>query len=101
LSAIYLIRHGQAGTREAYDSLSELGREQARLLGEYFFSQKLTFHSVISGSLNRQRQSAEEVSKVYPDFPAINVDPNWDEFDLTRVYREIAPQLAEQDSEFA
>jgi len=39
LSTVYLVRHGQAGTREAYDSLSELGQRQARLLGEHFISQ--------------------------------------------------------------
>lgn len=101
MSTIYLIRHGQAGTREAYDSLSELGRQQARLLGEYFLSQNLTFHVAISGSLNRQHQTAAEVAKACPNLPTINVDANWDEFDLTRVYREIAPQLAEEDPEFA
>ena len=36
MSRIYLVRHGQAGTRKAYDSLSELGKRQSRLLGEYF-----------------------------------------------------------------
>ena len=34
MSLIYLIRHAQAGSRDNYDVLSELGHEQARLLGE-------------------------------------------------------------------
>jgi len=33
-------------------------------------------------------------------FPAASVDPAWDEFDLSRVYREIAPRLSAEDSEF-
>lgn len=95
MSTIYLVRHGQAGTRQDYDKLSDLGKTQARLLAEYFAAQKLVFDVVISGSLNRQRQTAEAVSPQYV------VDPNWDEFDLTRVYREIAPQLCADDAEFA
>jgi broad specificity phosphatase PhoE len=101
LSIIYLIRHGQAGTRESYDSLSNLGCTQAHLLGEYFSSQKLTFHTAISGSLHRQRQTADAVAETCPNFPAIITDSNWNEFDLTRVYREIAPQLSAEDAEFA
>ena len=33
LSRVYLVRHGQAGTRKAYDSLSDLGRRQAQTAG--------------------------------------------------------------------
>jgi broad specificity phosphatase PhoE len=43
LSAVYLIRHGQAGLRHNYDTLSDLGHTQARLLGEYLAAQKITF----------------------------------------------------------
>jgi len=105
LSTVYLIRHGQAGTRDYYDSLSDLGRTQGRLLGEYFLLQKLAFDLVITGSLNRQRQTAEAVAQAYntanAPFPNVTPDASWDEFDLTRVYREIAPQLCAEDAEFA
>jgi broad specificity phosphatase PhoE len=97
-----LVRHGQAGTREHYDCLSELGQTQARLLGEYFASQKLTFDTAICGALNRQRQTAQAVAQAAaPNFPAITIDENWNEFDLTRLYREIAPQICAEDAEFA
>ena len=43
MSVLYLIRHGQAGTREHYDTLSELGRAQARLLGEHLAAQGVRF----------------------------------------------------------
>lgn len=105
MSTVYLVRHGQAGTRDFYDSLSELGREQARLLGEYFLSQRLEFQRVISGGLQRQRQTADAVAQAYANagaaFPSIEINTGWDEFDLTRVYREIAPQLCREDAEFA
>ena len=58
LSRVYLVRHGQAGTRKAYDSLSELGRRQARLLGEYFVSEKIQFAAAYSGALVRQQETA-------------------------------------------
>ena len=104
LSNIYLVRHGQAGTRDSYDSLSELGRRQTRLLGEYFVSQGIEFASASAGAMSRQRQTADEVSRAYGDaglrFPEIVVEGGWDEFDLHRVYSEIAPRLCEEDSEF-
>lgn len=55
MSKIYLIRHGQAGTRDHYDLLSNLGRRQSRLLGEYFAAQGVKFAAAYSGELSRQR----------------------------------------------
>ncbi|MGB6941782.1 MAG: histidine phosphatase family protein [Bryobacteraceae bacterium] len=104
MSRVYLVRHGQAGTREAYDSLSELGRRQARLLGEYFLSEGIQFAAAYSGALFRQRETACEVSGVYREagvsFPEIVREPGWDEFDLTHVYRALAPRLCAEDPEF-
>jgi broad specificity phosphatase PhoE len=104
LSTIYLVRHGQAGTRDAYDSLSELGKRQARLLGEHFVSQGIQFAAVYTGALSRQQQTAAEIGAAFGDagtpFPAVGIDTGWDEFDLGRVYREIAPRLSAEDSEF-
>ena len=104
MSNVYLVRHGQAGTRDAYDSLSELGKRQARLLGEYFVSRGIQFSSACTGELLRQQQTAKEINAAYVDagihFPAVSVDPSWNEFDLGQVYREIAPQLGAEDSEF-
>jgi broad specificity phosphatase PhoE len=79
LSNVYLIRHGQAGTRDNYDTLSELGREQSRRLGEHFVS------------LRRQQETAVEVRCVYlrrgSHFPEVDVRSQWNEFDLDHVYR--------------
>jgi broad specificity phosphatase PhoE len=104
LSIVYLVRHGQAGTRDAYDSLSELGRRQSRLLGEYFLSQGIEFTAAYSGAMLRQQQTAAEVSMAYAKaaipFPEIVIDKQWNEFDLADVYREIAPLLSEADPDF-
>ena len=104
MSTIYLVRHGQAGTRDAYDSLSELGTRQARLLGEHFVSQGIRFASAYVGALMRQQMTAAQIGAAYADagvsFPSATVDPGWDEFDLGRMYREVAPRLVAEDSEF-
>ena len=104
LSNVYLVRHGQAGTRDDYDSLSTLGRHQARLLGEYFVEQKIEFTAAYCGTMLRQQQTASEVSTVFTEagkaFPETVIDERWDEFDLARVYRELAPLLCETDAEF-
>jgi broad specificity phosphatase PhoE len=104
LSTVYLVRHGQAGTRDAYDSLSDLGERQARLLGEHLISQGIRFTSAYAGALTRQQQTAGQIRAAYADagvrFPTIQIDSGWDEFDLGRVYREIAPLLAAEDPEF-
>jgi broad specificity phosphatase PhoE len=104
LSSLYLIRHGQAGLRHEYDTLSELGRTQARLLGEYLVSQKVQFTAVYSGALARQRETAREVLSAFEKSdvgaPEIVVDPAWNEFDLDGVYQAIAPRLAADDPEF-
>jgi broad specificity phosphatase PhoE len=96
LSVLYLVRHGQAGTRERYDSLSDLGREQARLLGEHFRAQNIEFEAVYSGSLSRQRATAAAA------LPGVNVavDAGWNEFDLAQVYSGYAPHLSADDADF-
>jgi broad specificity phosphatase PhoE len=104
LSSIYLIRHGQAGPRNRYDTLSELGCTQARLLGEYFVSQKMTFQAMVAGALARQQRTAAAVRRAYLDAgapaPEIVTDPGWNEFDLEAVYGELAPLLSEADPQF-
>ena len=104
MSSVYLVRHGQAGTRDSYDSLSELGRRQSRLLGEYFLSQGFEFAAAYTGAMLRQQQTAAEVSTAYNaagvPFPEIIVDNDWNEFDLAQVYREIGALLCEEDPEF-
>jgi broad specificity phosphatase PhoE len=104
LSLLYLMRHGQAGLRHQYDTLSDLGRTQARLLGEYLAAQKVQFSAVYSGALKRQRETAHEAVSAFERagiaVPEVQVDANWNEFDLDGVYRAIAPRLADDDPVF-
>ena len=104
MSSLYLIRHGQAGTRGHYDALSDLGRRQAYLLGQQLAAQKVPFKAFIAGCLNRQRQTAEEVWRAYHEagvaVPDIVSEPTWNEFDMTAVFSEFAPLLSEADPRF-
>jgi broad specificity phosphatase PhoE len=104
LSDIYLVRHGQAGTREAYDRLSELGRNQAQLLGRYFAAEGIHFSHACSGTMQRQRETGAEVAAAYSasqlSFPIIEPEERWNEFDLDHIYRELAPVLCAEDAEF-
>jgi broad specificity phosphatase PhoE len=74
------------------------------LLGEYFLKQGIEFTAAYAGSMQRQQQTAAEVSAAYANaavpFPDITTDNHWNEFDLTDVYREIGPLLSEEDAEF-
>ncbi len=104
MSNVYFVRHGQAGTRDSYDSLSELGRRQARLLGLYFVAQGVEFAAAYAGRLSRQQQTASEVSAAFGEagraFPELTIEPGWDEFDFHHIYDELAPLMCEDDEEF-
>jgi len=75
-----LIRHGQAQTgaktEATYDQLSALGQQQAGWLGE-FIRASHGFDHVISGSLNRQVQTAQGLGLSAPH----TVDPRLNEMD--------------------
>lgn len=96
MSRLYLIRHGQAGLRDHYDTLSDLGRRQAEQLGTWMKAEGIAPDRVIAGNLNRQIQTA---SHALPGL-AIDIEPRLAEFDLDEVYRELAPVLSEIDPEF-
>lgn len=104
MSSLYLIRHGQAGLRHDYDTLSDLGRAQARLLGGHLAAQQVRFTAVYSGALKRQSETAHEVlsamSAAGAATPDIQIDAHWNEFDLDAVYQAITPRLTAEDPEF-
>jgi broad specificity phosphatase PhoE len=101
---IYLIRHAQAGSRDNYDVLSELGRQQARLLGEHLTEQGIELRAVYAGGMQRQRHTAEIACEVMADrgvnVPDVTTDERWNEFSLISVYRAIARRMIEESPEF-
>ena len=59
---LYLVRHAQPDFAGNYDSVTGLGLEQSRWLGEHFASRGLKFVRAISGSLQRQRSTLEAMA---------------------------------------
>ena len=101
---ITLIRHGQAGSRLAYDDLSEVGRTQARALGAWFAERGHRFDAVVTGGLTRQQRTAEEMLCAMRErgaaLPPVSVDTRWDEFDLDAVYAGVGSLLSAEDEQF-
>jgi broad specificity phosphatase PhoE len=101
---IYLIRHAQAGSRDNYDVLSELGQEQARRLGEHLSEQGIELEAVYAGGMQRQRHTAEIACEVMASrgvkAPDLTIDESWNEFSLISVYRAIAQRMIEESPEF-
>ena len=59
MSALYLVRHGQASFGEDdYDRLSEIGHRQSRVLGAALRSRLASVHLVATGSLRRHKETA-------------------------------------------
>lgn len=102
MSTIYLIRHGQAGTREHYDVLSELGREQARLLGLHLAEREVRFDAIYAGGLARQQETARLATEPVAGVGGgIVTDARWNEFILKDVYQWMAPRLMRESPTFA
>jgi broad specificity phosphatase PhoE len=106
MSSLVLVRHGQASfLADDYDQLSEVGRAQARLLGECWVRRGLAFDEVYTGPRTRQRQTAELVGGAYlragAPWPEPVVLPDLDEYDLHGLMSRLAPELARQDPAFA
>lgn len=104
MTEIILVRHGQAmshATDEAgYDRLSELGVRQAEWLGAHLRDTNPHFDRVITGTLNRQRGTAEAMG-----YGGFETDARLDElsyFALARAVEEQHGIPAPKDaSEFA
>lgn len=104
VNLLYLIRHGQAGTRNEYDRLSSLGQAQARALGAWLAREGVCFDEVWCGGLRRQQETAatvlETMAKAGLPQPEARTDQRWNEFDLDAVYESVAPRMAADDPVF-
>ncbi len=59
MKTILLARHGQASFgKDNYDELSDLGVQQAKLLGEYFAKHQRKVEQIFAGTMVRQQDSA-------------------------------------------
>jgi broad specificity phosphatase PhoE len=95
MSEIYFVRHGQASFGASnYDQLSELGHQQARLLGEYFLQRGMQFDRVLTGDMVRHRETAEGICQGL-GLPAtqFEVFPELNEFDFHAILQAYLAQF--------
>jgi broad specificity phosphatase PhoE len=82
---LYLVRHAQPDFAGHYDSVTQLGLQQAAWLGEHFAARGLHFARTISGSLARQSGTLETMLRHLPAAPLPMVDPGFNEYDAASV----------------
>jgi broad specificity phosphatase PhoE len=103
MSLIYMIRHGQASFgQDNYDHLSPLGRRQARILAEHLLRTGFSPHAVYSGTMIRQRDTAEEFLAVYrgegKHLPGNEPLAGFNEYDSDAIVAALFPAMAAEDS---
>ena len=96
MSAIYLIRHGQASFGDGdYDRLSPLGLEQSRVLGEALCGRVPKVDHVVCGGMTRHRQTAEACLLAMQLGTAWDEDTGWNEYDHEEVIERFEPRYAD------
>jgi broad specificity phosphatase PhoE len=101
MSTIYFIRHGQASATEAnYDRLSATGHHQSRLLGDHLKTLGLHFDAAVSGTLERQRDTALGVLERLTGAPGpdgLQIDPGFDESLIMNFIDRLLPDLVDKE----
>lgn len=102
MNHIHLIRHGQASFgAENYDQLSELGKEQAATIGQYFLEQNIAIDRIIHGKMWRQHETAQIIAKNANFNKPLICHEGANEFDSENLIKHYLPRLAERSSELA
>ena len=106
MSTLTLVRHGQATPfEENPDRLSNLGHNQARMLGNYWLNKKMVFDEVYTGSLTRQQQTANLIGDIYREagapWPTPEVFNEFNEYDIDAIWEKHVPELLNQSPAFA
>ena len=97
MSAIYLIRHGQASfAAQDYDDLSVLGQQQARVLGESLVARRLRPDLIICGRMRRHQQTAGACLQMMGLAARWDEDAGWDEYDHNDVLGGLDPKFRTQ-----
>jgi broad specificity phosphatase PhoE len=103
MSMIYMIRHGQASFgHENYDRLSPVGRQQARILGQFLFRTGFQPDAIYSGTMLRQKETAEEFLSIYRaggrTLSGLEQLSGFNEFDTTSIVEAMFPSMTAEDS---
>jgi broad specificity phosphatase PhoE len=102
VSVLYVIRHGQASFGGGdYDRLSDLGREQARILGSYLKEQGIFLDAAYCGTLQRQQDTAELALAEMDSAPELTVLPQINEYNSESIMEALLPGLVEDEPHLA
>lgn len=94
MATIYLVRHGQASFgAENYDQLSDLGRRQAQITGQYLKETGVRLDAAYSGDLWRQRETAQLALGQLPEPPEHRIDPRFNELDNDGQVQHLLPAV--------
>jgi broad specificity phosphatase PhoE len=82
-----------------------VGEQQARVLGSYWARAKVAFDEVYTGTLVRQRRTAEICAEAYREaggsaWPELQLVPGWNEYDADGILRRLAPAFTAQNETF-
>lgn len=92
MSVVLLVRHGQATFGlGAYDRLSDHGQLQAARVGEILVERGITVDRVVSGSLERQRDTAEAIDAAVGSVDGVQIDPRWNEYEHMPLIARVKP----------
>ncbi len=99
MGEIYLVRHGQASFGAAdYDQLSQLGIAQSRQLGAWLSASGQRFDRVVTGTLRRHRQTADECLAAQLHSCPRSEDSGLNEYDHREMLLRYDPRLAAPES---
>ena len=102
MGQVLLVRHAQAHFgSDDYDRLSDRGREQSRLLGEWLAARERRFDCAVTGSLKRHAETARACLERMP--AALRpgeqrADPGFDEYDADAVVLCRHPEFADSSA---
>ena len=90
MSVLLLVRHGQASFgKRNYDALSDVGHEQARILGAALAARGVRPTRIVTGGMRRHAETAEGILAGLDSAdlggPELVVDDGWDEFNFDHV----------------
>jgi len=97
---LYLVRHAQASFgSEEYDRLSETGHQQATWLGEYFRERNMGFDRVVSGDMQRHKQTLESMSRAMNNESILNyeISHGFNEYDFAALVEAYGTRYPEDE----
>ena len=106
MSVLLLIRHGQASFgKRNYDALSDIGHEQARILGTALAARGVRPTRIVTGGMRRHAETVEGIltglDSADSGGPEVVVDDGWDEFNFEHVVQVHKPLYRSKSLMFA